>query len=368
MRKLFTVLLFLVFANSTFAGWGFWDATRSYIQIHFRTTETWYTVYNAGASTYNAANLGTLTADSDVLKISAWDVKTWENSGDDVTAARIYWRIYKDGTVPGSYTSSASTYTDLSLGGGNEKRGSAENNSSDDINIDVSGLEAGAKYWLSVYIEAENNGGTKITDPATGGGTPYSAYFTTDAAFPVELSSFTANLSNNTVNLNWATATEINNYGFEIEKSVDKDNWNKIAFVNGRGNSNNVNYYAYADKNVTSGNNYYRLKQLDNDGAFVYSSIVEVNVNAPAKFELAQNYPNPFNPATKISYSIPEASNVKLTIYNTIGQVVRSINEGYKEMGSYTVEFNGRDLNSGIYFYKLEAGKNSQIRKMIMVK
>ncbi|MFH0735329.1 MAG: T9SS type A sorting domain-containing protein [bacterium] len=216
-------------------------------------------------------------------------------------------------------------------------------------------LELNTTYFYTVY---SNNNNYYSIGAQTSAGT-----------LPVELSSFTASITNNTVNLNWATATEINNYGFEVEKSLDKTNWNKIAFVEGHGNSNNVNNYAYTDNQIAkSGYYYYRLKQLDNDGAFTYSDITEVNVNMPSKFELAQNYPNPFNPTTKISYSIPEASSVKMTIYNTIGQIVRTINQGYKEAGSYTVEFNGSDLNSGIYFYKLEAGKNNQIRKMILIK
>lgn len=186
---------------------------------------------------------------------------------------------------------------------------------------------------------------------------------------PVELSSFTAVVSKNMVNLEWATATEINNYGFEVEKSADKTNWNKIGFVNGNGNSNSVKYYSYSDKdNTTNSTVYYRLKQLDNNGGYEYSNVVEANINMPVKFELGQNFPNPFNPTTKINYSIPEASSVKLTIYNAIGQVVNVINDGFKSAGSYTLEVDGSRFNSGVYFYKLEAGNNTQIRKMVLVK
>ena len=188
-------------------------------------------------------------------------------------------------------------------------------------------------------------------------------------AFPVELSSFTAAIQNKAVVLNWVTATEINNYGFEVEKSFDKVNWNKIAFKNGYGNSNSVKDYTYNDKDITkNGMYYYRLKQIDNNGDFEYSNIVEVNVNIPVKFEVAQNYPNPFNPVTNISFNLPEASNVTLYIFNAIGQQIKTINAGYKEAGKHTIEFDGSSLNSGVYFYKVEAGNNSMIRKMALIK
>nr|HPN37491.1 T9SS type A sorting domain-containing protein [Melioribacteraceae bacterium] len=169
--------------------------------------------------------------------------------------------------------------------------------------------------------------------------------------------------------LNWATATEINNYGFEIEKSFDKVNWNKIAFKNGYGNSNSVKDYNYTDNDITkNGMYYYRLKQIDNNGSFEYSNIVEVNVNIPVKFEVAQNFPNPFNPVTNISFTLPEATNVTLYIFNAIGQQIKAINAGYKDAGKHTLEFDGSNLNSGVYFYKVEAGKNSMIRKMALIK
>jgi hypothetical protein len=213
-------------------------------------------------------------------------------------------------------------------------------------------------------------GGTDGNDP----GDEYRLYFNsmeirTDSPVPVELSSFTASIQNKAVVLNWATATEINNYGFEVERSFDKTNWNKVAFKNGYGNSNSVKDYSFTDKDITkNGMYYYRLKQIDNNGDFEYSDIVEVNVNIPVKFEVAQNYPNPFNPVTNISFTLPEANNVTLYIFNAIGQQIKAINAGYKEAGKHTIEFDGSSLNSGVYFYKVEAGNNSMIRKMALIK
>ena len=129
------------------------------------------------------------------------------------------------------------------------------------------------------------------------------------------------------------------------------------------------NSYSYVDKSVgNAGKYYYRLKQIDNDGSFKYSSIVEADVNSPSVFALNQNYPNLFNPSTIISYSLPIASNVKLIVYNAIGQPIRVLENGFKNSGTYNVAFNASELSSGIYFCKIEAGQFSQIRKMMLVK
>jgi len=197
---------------------------------------------------------------------------------------------------------------------------------------------------------------------------------------PVELSSFTAKSIGNKVNLNWKTETEVNNYGFDVERKTPlnplsrgeaegRGVWEKIGFVNGNGNSNSPKEYSFIDNNTAGGNKYqYRLKQIDNDGRYEYSKIVEVNLGAPKKFELSQNYPNPFNPTTTISYNITEPSIVKLTIYNLLGQEIKTLVNEFKEAGVHTVNFNASELNSGLYIYKLQAGTFTQTRKMTLLK
>lgn len=195
-----------------------------------------------------------------------------------------------------------------------------------------------------------------------------------DGTTPVELVSFTASIDKGLVNLKWKTATELNNTGFDIERgSVDNSdgtiNFTKVGFVKGAGNSVTTNSYSYSDKLNISGKYYYRLKQVDNDGSFKYSNQVEVNVGSLVNnFNLDQNYPNPFNPSTTIAYSLPFASNVRLSVYNALGQQVKIVENAFKNAGNYKITFNANDLNSGIYFYKIEAGQFSQIRKMILVK
>ncbi len=192
---------------------------------------------------------------------------------------------------------------------------------------------------------------------------------------PVELVSFTASVSGRSVILNWSTATETNNRGFEVEKQIADNmeqsgmgqDWQKIGFVSGYGTTTEARSYTYTDDNAVSGKYYYRLKQIDYDGSFAYSQVVNADLNR-LSYELSQNYPNPFNPATSISYSVPEKSAVNLEIFNSLGQKVRTLVNSTKEAGNYTVSFDAGNLSSGVYLYKLSAGKFSQTRKMILMK
>ena len=196
--------------------------------------------------------------------------------------------------------------------------------------------------------------------------------------FPVELTSFSATTIGSSVKLSWQTATEINNFGFDVERKsnvkghtstvLSVTDWEKIGFVNGNGNSNSTKDYSFVDDNVNAGTYSYRLKQIDNDGQFEYSKEVEIGLTAPDKFELSQNYPNPFNPSTTINYNLPEAANVKLIIYNILGQEVKTLVNGFKEAGVHTINFNASELNSGLYIYKIEAGSFTQTRKMTLIK
>lgn len=185
---------------------------------------------------------------------------------------------------------------------------------------------------------------------------------------PVELISFTANSYANIVSLNWSTATELNNLGFEIERKSENSDWKTIAFIKGAGTTSSIQKYSFVDKNLYSGKYFYRLKQIDFDGKFEYSNSIEVDVVGILKFELEQNYPNPFNPSTSIKFSIPQASNVKLSIYNLIGQEVATLINQYKTAGSYSVNFDAKGLVSGVYIYRLEANGMSLTRKMTYLK
>lgn len=185
---------------------------------------------------------------------------------------------------------------------------------------------------------------------------------------PVELTSFSASVNGNNVLLKWTTATEINNSGFDVERRNPNGEWKSIGFVPGAGTTTENRTYNFNDKNLNKGKYQYRLKQIDLDGTYEYSKIVEVDVVSPAKFELAQNYPNPFNPNTSISFTIPQSGNVKLSVYNLLGQEITTLVNEYKEAGTHNIEFNATNLNSGVYLYKLESNGLTLTKKMTLLK
>jgi len=188
---------------------------------------------------------------------------------------------------------------------------------------------------------------------------------------PVELISFTASASRNFVLLNWSTATELNNHGFEIQKNFEgsKGKWITIGFVEGAGTTTEKKEYSFVDKNITFGMIKYRLKQVDFGGAFKYSEEVLLNYNIPNEFSLSQNYPNPFNPSTKIKFEIPESSFVNLKVYDVLGNEVKTLVNENKQAGIYDVQFDASLFPSGVYFCKLDIPGQSPItRKMVLMK
>ncbi len=190
-----------------------------------------------------------------------------------------------------------------------------------------------------------------------------------DLVIPVELSSFSLTTDNNNVNLKWSTASETNNRGFSVERKLSgKSEWNEIAFINGKGTTTDRVNYSYSDKSVAVGTYVYRLKQIDFDGTFSYSNEIETEVKPPSEFALYQNYPNPFNPNTTIKFTLPVQSQVKLCIYNNIGQQVGEIINSNLEAGYHEVNYNGTELSSGVYFYSLEAGEFRSVKKMLLMK
>lgn len=195
---------------------------------------------------------------------------------------------------------------------------------------------------------------------------------------PVELQNFTAELSLNDVHLNWSTATETNNQGFEIERLQNSkterfQNWERIGFISGHGTTTDPQNYSFTDEAVSTGRYQYRLKQIDFDGSFEYSTIIEVTIESPGEFSIEQNYPNPFNPSTKIKYSIPAVGSrdrvsVELKVYDVLGNEVAILVNEEKPAGEYEIEFNGAKLPSGIYFYQLKGEGFLQTKKMVLLK
>ncbi|MBK7497575.1 MAG: hypothetical protein IPI19_00335 [Ignavibacteriales bacterium] len=197
--------------------------------------------------------------------------------------------------------------------------------------------------------------------------------FVIEETIPVELISFTAQRIDAGVELNWKTATETNNSGFTIERSRDEENFTQIGFVSGRGTTTEITSYNYLDTEIETGKYYYRLKQTDFDGTFKYLNVVLVDVGLPKQFELSQNHPNPFNPTTTIKFQLPVDANVRIELFNSIGQKVSELLNSDLSGGVHEVNFEGSNLSSGIYYYTMNAvgkdGNNfTSTKKMILMK
>ncbi len=194
----------------------------------------------------------------------------------------------------------------------------------------------------------------------------------TEETNPVKLQSFTFSYSLNSVNLRWKTSEEINNSGFDVERSTSGTDYIKIGFVKGNGNSNGNNYI-YVDKNLNTGEYYYRLKQIDYNGNYEYFILnSSVKISSPKKFTLNQNYPNPANPTSKIDYEIPANSFVSIEVFDVSGRMVsRLLNESVNA-GYHTIKFDGTRLSSGVYYYRIIAKSEKEefirTQKLVLLK
>lgn len=186
---------------------------------------------------------------------------------------------------------------------------------------------------------------------------------------PVELTSFTATQQGSEVTLEWRTATETNNLGFEVERSLNGGEWMPVGYKEGNGTTTEAQTYTFRDdiSNLGSGSIAYRLKQVDFMGTFTYTDAVEVSSFATS-YNLSQNYPNPFNPTTNINFSIVDMGHVTLTVYNSLGQEVSTLVNEVLEGGNYDVTFDASDLTSGVYYYTLKAGDFVSTKKLMLVK
>jgi polygalacturonase len=206
---------------------------------------------------------------------------------------------------------------------------------------------------------------------------PASVYpYLSGFVLPVELASFTATVNRLNAQLSWTTATEVNNYGFDIEKRAVSDkqsaanSWAKVGFVKGNGTSNVQHTYSFSENVTESGTYAYRLKQIDNSGAFKYSQEAQVTIGVvPKVFALNQNYPNPFNPTTTISFTLAQDGITVLRIFDILGREVATLaNDMMKAGVLQQVTFDASRFSSGVYFSCLENNGLRQIKKIMLMK
>ena len=211
---------------------------------------------------------------------------------------------------------------------------------------------------------------TDIDGDSRSGTAPYMGADEASSPLPVELSSFAVTARGNSVELAWKTATETNNYGFQIERKVVNAEWAKVGFVEGHGTTNSPRSYSFRENVASAGKYIYRLKQIDRDGKFTYSKEVEAVIGlAPNDYSLGQNYPNPFNPSSTIRFALKTAGHATLKVYNSAGQEVKTLFDDMAEADkSYSVLFDGTGLASGTYFYILQTPASREVKKMLMLK
>jgi len=282
------------------------------------------------------------------------------------TYSNLYWHITNTGGSGFSYDVTL-TYDEDLLNGITES------------NLRLAKSEDGGATWTAFTSAGTGAGQYAINTSANTitvyGLTSFSDFILTDVnnPIPVEIVTFTAKQHGSNVTLNWNTATEVRNHGFEIERvkseQLSANGWSKLGFVNGNGNSNIPHDYTFTDNTVKESGKYiYRLKQIDTDGSFEYSNQIEVNVEIPQVYSLLQNYPNPFNPVTTIQYTIAAPENVLLKIYDITGKEVLTLVNEKQEAGKYEVKLDASKLSSGTYIYRLSAGSFVQTKKMILLK
>ena len=398
---------------------GFWDISPEL--GNDAVSVNYYYNYNVGASSGSTFPVGSysmnwssdygaisttqppVTAQNSTVNMTFTDGSSHNPSnGNPGTSDNVIGRFYLKGNAVGGVLQAVTiSLTGTRSGITNVKLYSSTDNSfgsdqllstkSDASSVTFDGFNSlvdnssGTYYFITIDLLAGATGAVTATIPSQSSFTFASGSANAPSSFsnaplssaavplPVELNTFSAIKSENSVELKWSTATEVNNYGFEIQRSEvgsqkSAASWTKIGFVKGNGNSNSPKDYTYTDNsNLSSGKYSYRLKQIDNDGQFEYSKVVDVSFNAPTEFSLKQNYPNPFNPSTVISYALPSQSYVTIKVYDILGNEVASLVNKEQAEGEYKITFDANNLSSGIYFYKLTAGNFVNTMKMILL-
>ncbi len=185
---------------------------------------------------------------------------------------------------------------------------------------------------------------------------------TYDAALPVTFMNFNGTIKDNKVLLNWATSNEINNSGYDVERSINGKDFSAIGFVKGNGNTSVVSNYSYLDgSKLPSGTLYYRLKQIDLDGAYKYSNIIQVNFEN-FSFNV---YPNPVVDNSAVQFQLQETANVSIQVTSSTGKIVQVINKGSLQPGTYSVPLSLNNAAKGTYFIKLFANDKSYVQTVI---
>lgn len=313
--------------------------------------------YSSIINSYPAANI-----DADY---NSYNFASWYNVTDNMND-------YKKSNLNNYITDSFDIYAYRASAFPNEQHSIFKDVNFIDVNsgdLHLTGSSIGDEDLIGIQIP----GITTDIDGNLRSESPYRGADEANVVLPVELSLFTSSVNNNNVTLSWTTSAETNNSGFDIERrdaiSETQDVWKKIGNILGNGTTSSPNNYEFTDRGLNSGKYNYRLKQTDYNGNYEYFNLSDdVVIGVPEKFTLSQNYPNPFNPVTNLEFGIPESGFVSLKVFDILGKEIMTLVNEIKPAGMYQVKFDGSNLASGVYFYKIQAGEFSAIKKMSLIK
>lgn len=345
MRKLATALLTLLLVSTS------WAQTADFFQDYIVVDRGSGNEYLAGTRNPDSAptfssGLGSFTSSS-TLVIRGGEVKSYKNSGGDVTGAALFYRVYKSGDAPGGYSSIALPY-DSELGGGDQKWDELA------ANVNLIPLTTSAGTWnVDVYWEVYTNLGTRTDGTA---GSPVTTSYTADASLPVELVSFSGLGTTSGARLAWTTASETNNAGFYVEQQAGSA-WTTVSgLVAGRGTTTERADYAYTVDDLTAGTYTFRLRQVDTDGSVRYSpnATVEVGVDGAARLTLLGQR------AVRIETN--DASAMTLRVVDVLGRVVATRRVSVD--GTVVVELPG--LAAGAYVVRVDGDRFAATKTLVV--
>ncbi|MGB2867716.1 MAG: T9SS type A sorting domain-containing protein [Bacteroidota bacterium] len=313
---------------------------------------------------------GTVTAKNNIVVCSEANDSSYAiyRSGGTLTSDRNdLYQVSGAGYV-GFYTSAQPALSDW-------QSASSQDANSKSVSVTFAGatdlhLTAGSDGDLNLIGAAGTGVATDIDGDTRNAFVPYMGADEAATVLPVQLTSFTATASRLSAKLQWSTASEVNNYGFDVERrSLGSSSWTKVGFVAGAGASSAARQYSYIDQ-APAGRYAYRLKQINADGSFQYYGNAEVELGLmPKELSLNPNYPNPFNPSTTVEFVVPENGHASLKVYDIVGREVTTLFEGNAEAGRlYRSTFNASHLASGTYISVLHYGSQRVVRKMLLTK
>ncbi|MEQ1796488.1 MAG: DUF4082 domain-containing protein [Lacibacter sp.] len=299
---------------------------------------------------------------------SITDLNGCNNTGANLSTAAYTLRPLPKGTIitetPGVCTGSniRLIYTSGNTGTGPFQltvNGNVYNNVQSGVAFST-GIIATLSTTLSLTTVTDNGSCSIIT------ATPITLNSGSCGPLPVELISFNVTARQNDALLDWSTSTEINNRGFDVQRSKDATNWETIGFVKGVGQASAVNHYQYSDKGLAAGRYFYRLVQIDFNDKKSISAIKSITLNGQLVFDLKQNYPNPFNQSTVVEFTIPTRQNVLIGIYDIKGRLIQTLVNETRQKGTYTMQFNRNGLSAGMYYLKMETFEYKAVRKFVI--